>query len=100
MSLKHGFCPEVVARGTALVLPDVFAAPRFAGNAVVDLIGIRTYAGAPLIHSTGVVLGTVCFVGPQEQPTSTGQASLTLIKQQRDEVMNYLYQRIGKQLPQ
>ncbi|MFJ1551642.1 GAF domain-containing protein [Streptomyces sp. NPDC088246] len=100
MSLDHGFCPEVVERRNALVLPDVFASPRFASNAVVDLINIRTYAGAPLIHHTGVVLGTVCFVGPQAQPTSTGQASLVLIKQQRDEVMNYLYRRTGNQMPQ
>ncbi|MFI5752329.1 GAF domain-containing protein [Streptomyces sp. NPDC051644] len=100
MSLDHGFCPEVVKRGNALVLPDVFASPRFAGNAVVDLINIRTYAGAPLIHHTGVVLGSVCFVGPHPQPASTGQESLTLIKQRRDEVMNYLYRRAGNQLPQ
>ncbi|MFI5987611.1 GAF domain-containing protein [Streptomyces sp. NPDC051555] len=90
MSLAHGYCPEVVARRTALVLPDVFSSPRFSGNEVVDLIGIRTYAGAPLIHASGVVLGTVCFVGPQEQPKASGQGSLALIKKYRDEVMAYL----------
>ncbi|MGW1895411.1 GAF domain-containing protein [Streptomyces sp. NPDC002004] len=99
MSLDHGFCPEVVARRRALVLPDVFASPRFAGNAVVDLIGIRTYAGAPLLHED-TVLGTVCFVGRMEQPKTTGQASLALIKACRDEVMDYLYRRAGYQPPQ
>lgn len=99
MPLDHGFCPEVVDRGRPLVLPDVFASPRFAGNPVVDQIGIRTYAGAPLIHE-GTVLGTVCFVGLEEQPQSTGQASLALIKQHRDEVMAFLYRRAGYQPPQ
>ncbi|MGW2984116.1 GAF domain-containing protein [Streptomyces goshikiensis] len=96
MSLAHGYCPEVVSRRRPLVLPDVFASPRFAGNPVVDLIGIRTYTGAPLIHPSGVVLGTVCCVGPQEQPKSTGRASLDLIKVYRDEVMTYLDHRSGR----
>ncbi|MFM9540100.1 GAF domain-containing protein [Streptomyces turgidiscabies] len=99
MPLDHGFCPEVVDRKRALVLPDVFASPRFAGNPVVDQIGIRTYAGAPLIHE-GIVLGTVCFVGLEEQPQDTGQASLALIKEHRDAVMDFLYRRAGYQPPQ
>ncbi|MFD0427524.1 GAF domain-containing protein [Streptomyces zhihengii] len=74
MPLDHGFCPEVVDRRKALVLPDVFSSPRFAGNTVVDLIGIRTYAGAPLVHGD-TVLGTVCFVGPVERDLSTGRDS-------------------------
>ncbi|MGW4032135.1 GAF domain-containing protein [Streptomyces sp. NPDC004838] len=49
MALDHGWCPEVVKRELPLVLPDVYAHPRFAGNPVVDAIGIRTYAGAPLV---------------------------------------------------
>ncbi|WP_093802103.1 GAF domain-containing protein [Streptomyces sp. Wb2n-11] len=96
MPLGHGFCPEVVDRKMALVLPDVFASPRFAGNSVVDLIGIRTYAGAPLLHGD-TVLGTVCFVGPEQRDLSTGRSSLALIKQRRDDVMTFLCQRAGIQ---
>ncbi|MFF3697277.1 GAF domain-containing protein [Streptomyces sp. NPDC002221] len=94
MPLEHGFCPEVVARRKALVLPDVFSHPRFAGNPVIDQIGIRTYAGAPLIHD-GSVLGTVCFVGPVERDLSTGRESLALIKQRADDVMTFLCRRSG-----
>lgn len=94
MPLNHGFCPEVVHRKKALVLPDVFSHPRFAGNTVVDLIGIRTYAGAPLLHGD-TVLGTVCFVGPVERDLKTGRASLELIKHHRDQVMDFLRQRAG-----
>lgn len=96
MPRNHGYCPEVIERKKALVLPDVFAHPRFAGNPVVDQIGIRTYAGAPLIHEpTGTVLGTVCVVGTTERPQSTGQASLALIKSRRDELMRIIYRRTG-----
>ncbi len=41
------------------MLEDVTDYPRFAGNAVVDEFGIRSYMGAPLTDGTGMVLGTV-----------------------------------------
>ncbi|MEU5239777.1 GAF domain-containing protein [Streptomyces lydicus] len=96
MPVDHGFCPDVVDRRLALVLPNVHAHPRFSGNAVVDLIGINTYAGAPLLHGD-TVLGTLCFVGLKEREQSTGPGTLGLIKRRRDDVMNFLYQRAGIQ---
>ncbi|MGW6454319.1 GAF domain-containing protein [Streptomyces sp. NPDC055078] len=81
MSLEHGYCPDVIDRGCALILPDVCASPRFASNDVVDDIGIRTYAGAPLIHpGTGLPIGTVCVVGTEARPSSHGKPMLHLIK--------------------
>ncbi|MFV2101864.1 GAF domain-containing protein [Micromonospora sp. LOL_024] len=78
MSRDQGFCPHVVHRRCALVLDDVCAYPRFAGNPVVDQLGIRTYMGAPLIDHTGTTLGTICVVGPE--PRTWGQEGLTTIK--------------------
>ncbi|MFE0206600.1 GAF domain-containing protein [Streptomyces sp. NPDC058985] len=68
MSRDHGWCPEVMARRKALPLHDVHASPRFSGNAVVDAVGIRSYFGAPLIHDSGTVLGTVCVIDPEKRP--------------------------------
>ncbi|MEU2144692.1 GAF domain-containing protein [Streptomyces globisporus] len=68
MSHDHGWCPEVVARKRALPLYDVHASPRFSGNQVVDAVGIRSYFGAPLIHESGTVLGTVCVIDPEKRP--------------------------------
>ncbi|MFL0026052.1 GAF domain-containing protein [Streptomyces sp. NBUL23] len=67
MSHDHGWCPEVVARKKALPLHDVHASPRFSGNHVVDAVGIRSYFGAPLIHGSGTVLGTVCVIDPEKR---------------------------------
>ncbi|MVO90227.1 GAF domain-containing protein [Streptomyces sp. p1417] len=67
MSLEHGWCPEVVNRRKSLPLHDVHASPRFSGNHVVDAVGIRSYFGAPLIHESGVVLGTVCVIDPEKR---------------------------------
>jgi GAF domain-containing protein len=74
----HGFCPHVVARRRALVLEDVRDYPRFAGNPVVDEFGIRSYLGAPLIDSTGTVLGTVGAADVRPRPW--GRAGLETIK--------------------
>ncbi|NBE54552.1 GAF domain-containing protein [Streptomyces boluensis] len=78
MARDHGYCPHVVVRRKALVLEDVCDYPRFAGNPVVDEIGIRSYLGAPLIDRTGMVLGTVCVVDTEPHPW--GRAGLATIK--------------------
>lgn len=105
MAPDWGYCPEVARRTTALVLPNVCAKPRFAVNPVVDQLGIRTYAGAPLIHDpdgtggTGDVFGTVCFVGREVMDRSTGRASLELIKHYRDRVLQLASEHVGIRLP-
>lgn len=94
MAPDHGFCPEMLDRTKALVLADVCAKPQFASNPVVDKLGVRTYAGAPLIHEpTGTVLGSVCVVGTSPLPKETRQTSLALIKQHRDALTALLSQR-------
>lgn len=92
MTLDQGYCPHVVDRGKALVLPDVCAYPRFAGNEVVDHIGIRTYMGAPLIDDqTGETLGTICVV--DSEPCPWGREGLAFIKERADQMMNLIRRR-------
>jgi GAF domain-containing protein len=62
----HGFCPHVVVRRKALVLEDVRD------------FGIRSYLGAPLIDSTGTVLGAVSAA--DVRPRAWGKAGLATIK--------------------
>ncbi|WP_225850126.1 GAF domain-containing protein [Streptomyces sp. HPF1205] len=94
MAREHGYCPDVLHRPVALILPDVCSHPRFQSNEVVDALGVRTYSGAPLIHNeTGITLGTVCFIGPKALPQNTGQASRALINATRDQVMNTIRAR-------
>jgi GAF domain-containing protein len=102
MDLDHGFCVSVVARRKALVLDDIYAYPRFAGNPVVDELGVRSYLGAPLIDDEGNVLGTVCAIDPAprsaQDNTSWGQHGLQVIKAAADEVVAEIRsrQQIGK----
>jgi GAF domain-containing protein len=92
-SREHGYCPHVVVRRKALVLDDVCDYPRFAGNPVVDEIGIRSYLGAPLIDRTGVALGTVCVVDTEPRPW--GRPGLETIKALAEELVAQIHTREG-----
>jgi GAF domain-containing protein len=89
-----GYCPHVVVRRKALVLDDVCDYPRFAGNPVVDQIGIRSYLGAPLIDRTGVALGTVCVV--DIEPRLWGRPGLETIKTLAAELVAQIHGREAK----
>lgn len=91
MPRDHGYCPHVVARRKALVLDDVCDYPRFAGNPVVDEIGIRSYMGAPLIDRTGTPLGTVCVVDREARPW--GRQGLETIKARAAEMVERIHRR-------
>ncbi|MEU7645296.1 GAF domain-containing protein [Streptomyces huasconensis] len=91
LARDHGYCPHVVVRRKALVLEDVCDYPRFAGNPVVDEIGIRSYLGAPLIDRTEIVLGTVCVV--DVEPRRWGRAGLDTIKTLAAELVEQIHRR-------
>lgn len=88
-----GFCPHVVVRRKALVLDDVCDYPRFAGNPIVDKLGVRTYVGAPLIDRTGTALGTICVV--DNEPRPWGHPGLNLIKERAAELIQRIHRREG-----
>jgi GAF domain-containing protein len=94
MALDHGFCPHVVVRRKALVLDDVCDYPRFAGNPVVDKLGIRTYLGAPLIDRTGTALGTICVIATEPRPW--GRPGLETIKSMAAELMTLVHERADR----
>ena len=93
MTKQQGWCPHVVVRRLPLVLDDVCDYPRFAGNPVVDKLGIRTYVGAPLIDHTGTALGTICIV--DREPRPWGHPGLNLIKERAAELMRLIRRREG-----
>ncbi|MEU6868022.1 GAF domain-containing protein [Streptomyces sp. NPDC046876] len=87
----HGYCPHVVVRRRALVLEDVRDFARFAGNAVVDECGVRSYAGAPLTDARGMVLGTVCVV--DLEPRRWGLQGLAAVKALAAELVELIQAR-------
>lgn len=91
MPREYGFCPHVVVRRRALVLEDVGDYPRFAGNPIVDEVGIRSYLGAPLADRTGIALGTVCVA--DVTPRAWGRDGLDTIKALAAELAQQIEQR-------
>jgi GAF domain-containing protein len=91
MTRDQGWCPHVVSRRLPLVLDDVCDYPRFAGNPVVDEIGIRSYIGAPLIDQTGTALGTICIVDLDPRPW--GRPGLDFIKAKAAEMIDMINKR-------
>ncbi len=72
---EHGFCAEAIQTpGQMLIVRDALADPRFAANPLVTgEPRIRFYAGAPLVSSTGHVLGTVCVIDTQPRDLTEDQ---------------------------
>ncbi|WP_433476320.1 GAF domain-containing protein [Spirillospora sp. CA-142024] len=91
--LNAGYCPHVVVRRKALILDDVLAYPRFAGNPIVDKLMVRSYAGAPLTDRTGTVLGTVCVVDSEPRPW--GKPGLELMKRRAADLVDRIHRREG-----
>ncbi|MFE4664612.1 GAF domain-containing protein [Streptomyces sp. NPDC056716] len=93
MPLTHGFCPSLIAReGRALVITDTWAHPGFRSNPVVDLLGVRTYVGAPLVDpESGRTLATLCFIDTAPRPDADAYHYLALIKSESDDLAPFLF---------
>ncbi|HEY6745835.1 MAG TPA: SpoIIE family protein phosphatase [Mycobacteriales bacterium] len=61
-AVEESFCQYVVASGQPLIAGDVTAAPLTAGNPSIASMGIRAWAGFPLLSAGGAVLGSFCVV--------------------------------------
>jgi signal transduction histidine kinase len=81
------FCGHAVFHRIALIVPDATKDPRFADNPLVaGPLGLRFYAGAPLITSDGFALGTLCAIDYVARPAPT-EAQLDVMAKLADAVV-------------
>ncbi len=67
-----------------LIVPDATQDPRFAGNELVTgPMGIRFYAGAPLVMEDGYALGSLCVIDQRPRELTVRQReALTVLARQ------------------
>jgi GAF domain-containing protein len=69
------FCSATVMNDDVFVVPDTLRDPRWSRNPFVNgHPHIRFYAGAPIIFSTGLRLGTVCLLDTKPRQFSRSEA--------------------------
>ena len=76
--LDHSMCRYVVDSELPLIVEDFLAAEEFREQHWSVNYGIRFYAGAPLITSTGQAIGTLCLLGTS--PLSFGQEQMRVLR--------------------
>jgi predicted PurR-regulated permease PerM/GAF domain-containing protein len=82
---------HVVAANDILVSEDVTEDPRFADDPLVLEKGIRSYAGAPLRTSSGLVVGSLCVI--DTQPREFPEPDRRRLQQMADELMAQIEHR-------
>jgi PAS domain S-box-containing protein len=58
----HAFCDVAIRSNAVLQVPDAAQDPRFAPHPSVADVGIRFYAGAPIVMPEGERIGAVCVM--------------------------------------
>jgi len=75
--LSYSICARVVASGRPLVVPDLAADPELASHPLVTQVGVRAYAGYPVVAAGGQVLGSFCVC--DTRPHAWGAAELAAL---------------------
>ncbi len=74
------FCAHAVANGLPLIVSDARQDERFADNPIVTGgLGVRAYAGIPLVTSDGYALGTLCVVDQSTRQFTSEQRELLTV---------------------
>lgn len=89
-------CHWVVTDRAALFIEDIDRDPRLADSAARQALGLRSYAGAPLVTTDGQVIGVLCVV--DTRPRAFGEAERTLLQTMATTLMSQLARlRAGEQ---
>ncbi|MGB1003225.1 MAG: sensor histidine kinase [Salibacteraceae bacterium] len=73
---ERSFCGHaILSKEDIMIVPDASKDKRFFDNPLVSEMGVRFYAGAPLVNSKGLKLGTLCIYDMQPKELSEKQVN-------------------------
>ena len=90
--ISHSFCRHVVRTGEPLIVPDTREHPVTAGNPVIVEKCVLAYAGVPMVHSTGVKVGTLCAI--EYTPRAWSAEDMIILRAVAAQVMTELELRL------
>ncbi len=103
----RSFCGHTIMQeGEIMIIPDASKDDRFADNPLVTEMGVRFYAGSPLINDKGFKIGALCVfdVEPKEISEYQVQALVNMAQQvmivMESHFQNHLLQKAQKELVQ
>ena len=77
---RHSFCSQAILHSRVFIVPDASIDDRFQGTALVMEDRVRFYAGAPLVTSEGIVLGTLAVMDTERRELgAAAQRTLELL---------------------
>jgi len=88
MSREDTMCTHTILEDEMLVVEDVSADPRFAGNERLAELDIEAYAGVPLRTPAGTPIGAFCVI--HDEPRTFSDAGLVDLQLFAAEVMDQL----------
>lgn len=88
LAREDTMCTHTILEDDLLVVEDVEADPRFAGNDRLDALDVKAYAGVPLRTPRGVAIGAFCLT--HDEPRSFSPADRATLTMFADEAMEQL----------
>ena len=95
---SESFCSWAILHDEVMVVPDATAVPRFSDNVLVTSgMGIRFYAGAPLISPRGFRIGTFCIIDTKPRPQGLSSEETEALASMAEIAMTLLEARLAAQ---
>lgn len=90
------FCDHAMRGDQVMVIPDARSDPRFSDNELVTgELGIRFYAGAPLVSSDGHPLGSLCVIDYVPRPAGLTPLQLQALTVLARQIVSQLELRLA-----
>ncbi|GIF10309.1 GAF domain-containing protein [Actinoplanes teichomyceticus] len=91
--MEWAFCVPLLRDRAPRAVGDLSSDPEHQDNPLVRVEGVRSYIGAPLLSSTGHVLGGLCAL--DVQPRDFGDADLEYLTRMAGEAVRRIEERAG-----